>query len=280
MNTTKKTKCVSVRLKELVSISDKAYRATDFNGNTDILPKSQVFGADTSVQNSDAYWVSEWILLTKNLTYGSKTSFFDKFSADSYGAGSEVTAVVHTPEDIAPIENAEIADEFKRDIAVDTTVVAGFYSKEVWEDVKAKGYTKKQPFTKWFPFMGEQRHLPKHIDKRVYAIDEESDTTLNWLVITDHSKNNQEMQVRKDMTLEEVKDDTCGDVFIPISETMYNLFKAYKSKNKYAGTFVKGEMSSLLAFMLNIGTPFQVDNIIEVLKVSKKEFLATYCATS
>ena len=57
-----KTKCYSVRLQSLVSMSDKAYKATSFDGSEAILPKSQVFGVDYDVQKSEAYWISSWIL--------------------------------------------------------------------------------------------------------------------------------------------------------------------------------------------------------------------------
>ena len=52
-----KTKCYSVRLESLVSISARAYKATAFDGSTAIIPKSQVFGQDYDVQKSDAYWI-------------------------------------------------------------------------------------------------------------------------------------------------------------------------------------------------------------------------------
>lgn len=57
-----KTKCYSVRLQSLVSISDRAYKATAFDGSTAIIPKSQVFGLDYDVQKSDAYWIAAFIL--------------------------------------------------------------------------------------------------------------------------------------------------------------------------------------------------------------------------
>ena len=57
-----KTKCYSVRLQSLVSISDKAYKATAFDGSTAIIPKSQVFGTDYDVQKSEAYWIASWFL--------------------------------------------------------------------------------------------------------------------------------------------------------------------------------------------------------------------------
>lgn len=74
-----KVKCYSVRLESLVSISDKAYRASAFDGSTAILPKSQVFGRDYEVEKSDAYWISAWILGQKELQYSSKKQrWFEK----------------------------------------------------------------------------------------------------------------------------------------------------------------------------------------------------------
>lgn len=74
-----KTKCYSVRLESLVSISDRAYKATAFDGSEDILPKSQVFGRDYDVMKSDAYWIAAWILEKKNLQYSSKKeAWFDE----------------------------------------------------------------------------------------------------------------------------------------------------------------------------------------------------------
>lgn len=57
-----KTKCYSVRLSSLVSISDRAYKATAFDGSTAIIPKSQVKGTDYDVQKSNAYWIASWFL--------------------------------------------------------------------------------------------------------------------------------------------------------------------------------------------------------------------------
>lgn len=70
-------KCYSVRLKSLVQISGKAYRAEDFNGNIDIIPSSQIMGVDYDVFKSEAYWISAWILEKKELTYSiSKSAEF------------------------------------------------------------------------------------------------------------------------------------------------------------------------------------------------------------
>lgn len=61
-----------MRLQSLTSISDKAYKATAFDGSEAILPKSQVFGPDYDVIKSEAYWIAAWILEQKNLQYSSK----------------------------------------------------------------------------------------------------------------------------------------------------------------------------------------------------------------
>ncbi len=78
-----KTKCYSVRLESLVSISDKAYKATAFDGSTAIIPKSQVFRNDYEVQKSEAYWISSWILGQKDIQYSTKKeAWFDSDTGD------------------------------------------------------------------------------------------------------------------------------------------------------------------------------------------------------
>lgn len=73
-----KTKCYSVRLESLVSISGKAYKARAFDGSEAIIPKSQVFGQDYDVQKSDAYWITDWILQKKDIQYSTKKeAYFD-----------------------------------------------------------------------------------------------------------------------------------------------------------------------------------------------------------
>lgn len=74
-----KTLCYSVRLESLVRISDKAFKAVCFDGSSDIIPASQVFGRDWDVQKSEAYWISAWILERKSLQYSEKKSaWFDE----------------------------------------------------------------------------------------------------------------------------------------------------------------------------------------------------------
>jgi len=96
-----KTKCFSVRLQSLVSISDRAYKATDFNGNSDIIPKSQVFGQDWDVMKSEAYWIAAWLLERKNITYtGKKEAWFNE-NGDMLPT---ITVTHHKPKKIKVIE--------------------------------------------------------------------------------------------------------------------------------------------------------------------------------
>jgi hypothetical protein len=95
------TKCFSVRLESLVSISDRAYKARSFDGSEDILPKSQVFGIDYDVQKSDAYWISAWILEKKNLQYShKKEAWFD----ESGKMLPSYTIEKHVPDRIEPVK--------------------------------------------------------------------------------------------------------------------------------------------------------------------------------
>ena len=76
-----KVKCYSVRLESLTRISDKCFKARSFDGSEDLIPMSQVMGNDNSVQKSDAYWISAWILEKKNIQYSTKKEAW--FDSDS-----------------------------------------------------------------------------------------------------------------------------------------------------------------------------------------------------
>lgn len=74
-----RTLCYSVRLESLVSISPKAYKATSFDGTSDIIPVSQVFGRDREVTKSEAWWISAWIIGKKRIQCsGNKQAWFDE----------------------------------------------------------------------------------------------------------------------------------------------------------------------------------------------------------
>lgn len=87
-------KAISVRLQSLVSISDKCYKATAFDGSEALIPKSQVFGLDWDVSKSEAYWISEWILGRTNLQYSPKK--WTIFSKEGKNIG-QISFKHHTP---------------------------------------------------------------------------------------------------------------------------------------------------------------------------------------
>jgi hypothetical protein len=98
-----KTLCYSIRLKSLVSISDRAYKATAFDGSEDIIPKSQVFGSDYSVGKSEAYWIAAWVLKKKTLQYShKKQAWFDR---ETLKMLPTKTIRVHKPDYIKPIDS-------------------------------------------------------------------------------------------------------------------------------------------------------------------------------
>jgi hypothetical protein len=103
-----KTKCYSVRLQSLVSISDRAYRATAFDGSTAIIPKSQVYGPDETVQKSEAWWIAAWILEKKELQYSTKKqATFDRETGRMLP-----TYIVehHKPQHLKPVNTEPHAD--------------------------------------------------------------------------------------------------------------------------------------------------------------------------
>ena len=105
-----KTLCYSVRLESLTRISDKAYKATAFDGSSDIIPASQVFGQDWDVQKSDAYWISAWILEKKSIQYSAKKqAWFD----ESGKMLPTYTIERHTPDKVEAKQSNEI-DDLKR----------------------------------------------------------------------------------------------------------------------------------------------------------------------
>lgn len=105
-----KTLCYSVRLESLVRISDKAFRASAFDGSSDIIPASQIFGVDADVVNSSAYWISAWILEKKSLQYSrKKQAWFDETGRmlPTY------TVTRHVPEKVGAVKS-NILEDLKR----------------------------------------------------------------------------------------------------------------------------------------------------------------------
>ena len=88
------TKCYSVRLQSLISISEKCYKAVAFDGSEALIPKSQVYGQDWDVQKSEAYWISEWILDRLEIQFSRKK--WTLFSKSGKNIG-QVTYEHHKP---------------------------------------------------------------------------------------------------------------------------------------------------------------------------------------
>lgn len=112
-----KTLYYSVRLESLVRISDKAYKATAYDGSTAIIPASQVMGQDYEVSKSEAYWISAWILKRKNLQYSKNKSawFKTKSKEDKRMVKEDVIIRKHNPIIIQPIDNNIINDLKRQD---------------------------------------------------------------------------------------------------------------------------------------------------------------------
>ena len=103
-----RVRCYSVRLESLDRISDKAFLATAFDGSSDIIPASQVFGQDFEVQKSEAYWISAWILEKKKIQYSAKKSaWFDKETGRKL---PNIVVEKHHPDHVQPVDDNTIAD--------------------------------------------------------------------------------------------------------------------------------------------------------------------------
>lgn len=60
--------CYVVKLKEVSSISPLAFKVEDFQGNKEIMPKSQM-----CLKKGNEWWCSKWILSKKSLVYSVKS---------------------------------------------------------------------------------------------------------------------------------------------------------------------------------------------------------------
>ncbi len=100
-----KTKCYSVRLEKLVSISDRCYKAIAFDGSTAFIPKSQVFGEDFEVQKSNAFWIAAWVLDKDDVSLQFSTKKQAWFCKETGEMLPTYTVEKHVPNKINPVEN-------------------------------------------------------------------------------------------------------------------------------------------------------------------------------
>jgi len=98
-----KTKCYSVRLESLVSISEKAYKAIAFDGSEAIIPKSCMLGFDCDVHKSEAYWIAAWILEKKTLQHSTKKIGWFNPATCRVEPHIQITIETHVPKRIEPV---------------------------------------------------------------------------------------------------------------------------------------------------------------------------------
>ncbi|MEC5157037.1 hypothetical protein [Chryseobacterium sp. MP_3.2] len=106
----KKIKVVSVRLKTLTEISLKCYKAADWQGNSALIPKSQVFGQDCDVIKCDAYWISEWFARKEDFDLMISLKKIGWYNPNSGNVEQNFEIIVehHSPAKISPLENNTI----------------------------------------------------------------------------------------------------------------------------------------------------------------------------
>ena len=100
-------KCYLVKLKSLIRISDKAYKATAFDGTEDILPVKMVIARESSITTSEAWWVSAWILERKKIPYSKKDHKY--FDIETLKEKPEVIIEKHKPKPLTPVASNEIS---------------------------------------------------------------------------------------------------------------------------------------------------------------------------
>ena len=109
-----KIKVISVRLKSLTDYSDLSYKVTDFNGNSAFIPKSQVHGRDYESRKSTAYWIAEWVLQGKGITYShDKKGLYISYTGKVEKMPVETIIETHVPERKEPI-NPQADKSLKR----------------------------------------------------------------------------------------------------------------------------------------------------------------------
>lgn len=151
-----KIKCYSVRLESMVSISEKCFKATAFDGSTALIPKSQVFGQDYDVQKSEAWWISAWVLEQKDIQYSSKkVSFFDKDRAE-FVPETGVEIERHIPEEKECVEVEPIAELVKEKTASEKIYEAvNNKTAKVLTEELAKELKGKRIATLYFGYRGQ-----------------------------------------------------------------------------------------------------------------------------
>lgn len=100
---------LSVKLNSVRSISEKAVIIETIEGDTAVIPKSQIMGFAKHPKGCECLWITEWILKKKNIRY----SYNDK----GYFLGKEKIIFeekeIHFPRMMVPVED-NIINELQR----------------------------------------------------------------------------------------------------------------------------------------------------------------------
>ena len=105
------TTCYSVQVKSLRSISRKAIVIEAPDGTSDIFPKSEIYGIDRDDLECDAYFIAEWILNRKKLTWtrNKKKDITNNNGGNLYASPTVFELeTTHIPDYVPPVANNDI----------------------------------------------------------------------------------------------------------------------------------------------------------------------------
>lgn len=100
----KMIKCFCIKAKSIVDISAKCLKVSDYNGNEELIPKSQVYGFSDG--NSQCIWIAAWLVEKRTLTYSAKKEGWFDANGNNYSAITEKIV----PEEVSPSKVEEIAE--------------------------------------------------------------------------------------------------------------------------------------------------------------------------
>ena len=101
-------KCYLVKFKDLISISEKAFKAVAYDGSECILPKSQVVRPGS---NDNDWYVSCWIMDQKEIQHSKQKVFM--VNSETMQIRPFVVIETHVPEQISVIKTEANADLVK-----------------------------------------------------------------------------------------------------------------------------------------------------------------------
>ena len=110
MAKSKMTKCFCIKAKSIVDISAKCLKVSDYNGNEELIPKSQVYGFSDG-GNTQSIWIAAWLVEKRSLNYSTKKEGWFDASGNNYCSVTEKII----PEEVMPSEVEEITELLRDD---------------------------------------------------------------------------------------------------------------------------------------------------------------------